>query len=704
MAQKVPTASHPPGPSRTVQMSMLSFRAELSPRSINDEDRTVDLIWTTGAPVQRMDFWTGERYIEVLSLDPAHVRLDRLNEGAPLLDSHSAYSVADQLGAVVPGSVVLHKKAATARVKFSKRDAVEPIWQDVKDGLIRSVSVGYRVHRFEETAGKDNKIPVRTAVDWEGYELSMVPIPADAGAKTRGGEPTDANPCEIVTRGAETIAPAEPVPPEPTAKETQQPATPGDHKEQKMREDERSETIVEQSLLLAPPAKKPATEPNERDAGGLQERARVQGIRRACMAVRLPRSFEDGLIEEGCSLVDAQSRVFEEVAKRGGDERGPGRIPDGGGPVLVGDDPLVHARAGIANALLHRVAGERHKLEDIGRPYRGMSVMDIGKALLSARGVRITKMTRSEIVDAMMTRGGGDGMHTTSDFSGLLEDVARKNLRSAYEAAPQTWLAFAKPVSLTDFKPSRMLQIGDAPSLDEVLEHGEFTSGTITEAKEQVQLKTYGKKFGITRQALINDDLNAFGEVPAAFGRKAREKESDLAWAAITGNPLMGDGAALFIAAHGNLAPFGQALTPTHLGLARTAMRTQKGIDGVTPLNLTPRYLIVPAALETVADQIVTAITPATVGTVNPFGPNGRTPLTVIVEPRLDAVSPKAWYVAASPDQGAPVLYYGTLDGQSGPELRQQEGFDIDGIQFRCRLDVAMKAADWRAIYKDPGA
>jgi phage major head subunit gpT-like protein len=715
MAKQIPAASQPPQPSRTVQLPPMSFRADLGPQSIDDASRTVELIFTTGAAVQRMDYWTGEKYVEVLSLDPAHVRLDRLNEGAPLLDSHSAYSVADQLGAVVPGSATLFKKAGTVKVRFSKRDAVEPIWQDVKDGLIRSVSVGYRIHRFEETVGKDNKIPVRTATDWEPFEVSMVPIPADPGAKTRGGEPTDANPCEIVTREAqpsgltvtvkvdatEALAQIAAVTRAVEATQEQPPTTQGAQKESKMIDKDRSETIVEQSLLLPdPPAKKLPVEPNERDAGGLQERARVQGIRRACMAVRLPRSFEDGLIEEGCSLVDAQSRVFDEVAKRGGDDRGPGRIPDGGGPVLVGDDPLVHARAGIANALLHRVAAERHKLDDIGRPYRGMSVMDIGKALLSSRGVRITKMTRSEIVDAMMGRGG---MHTTADFPSLLEDVAHKNLRSAYEAAPQTWLTLAKPVNLSDFKPSRQLQVGDAPSLDEVLEHGEFTSGTITEAKEQVQLKTYGKKFAITRQALINDDLNAFGEVPAAFGRKAREKESDLAWAQITSNPTMGDGAVLFIAAHGNLSPFGQDLTIGHLGDARTAMRLQKGIDGVTPLNLTPRYLIVPATLETVADQIVTAITPATVGTVNPFGPNGRTPLTVIVEARLDANSPKAWYVACSIDQ-APVLYYGTLDGQSGPDLRQQEGFDIDGIQFRCRLDVAMKAADWRAIYKDPGA
>jgi hypothetical protein len=52
----------------------------------------------------------------------------------------------------------------------------------------------------------------------------------------------------------------------------------------------------------------------------------------------------------------------------------------------------------------------------------------------------------------------------------------------------------------------------------------------------------------------------------------------------------------------------------------------------------------------------------------------------------------------------APVLYHGVLDGQEGPLVTQMEGFDVDGMKFRCRIDVAFKAADWRAIYKNVGA
>lgn len=650
------------------------MRAEV--KSVDDEARTVELVFSTGAPVERMDYWTGKRYIETLSLDESHVRIDRLNDGGPLLDSHGHYSVGDILGSVVPGSVSLAKKEARARVKFSARASVEDVWQDVRAGHIRSVSVGYRVYKFEETEGKGSALPIRQAVDWEPFEVSMVPIPADAGARVRGEERdmTDTNPCVIVTtRGQE---------------------------DRMENDDERAESIVEpdQLGLKSAPVPEPM-ESNDRDEATKAERARCQGIRAACSAVKVTQAFEDKLIADGVSLVEAQSRVLAELRKRDSDvPRSGSRAPEISGG---GEDPLVHVRAGIEGALLNRINPGKFPLDDKSRPYRGMSMLDVGRAFLNARGVRTTNMDRSRLVDTLLTRSG---LHATTDFPMLFEDAANKNLRAAYEAAPQTWLPISKLVSLSDFKPSRQLQVGDAPPLLEILEHGEYTFGTIGEAKETIQLKTYGRMFGITRQALINDDLNAFGEVPAAFGRKARDIESDLAWAQITTNPTMGDGVALFQAAsHFNLTGTGTVISVAALGIGRAALRNQKGIDLATLLNLSSKFLIVPAALETIADQFVTQITPAQSSNVNPFSAAGRTPLTVIVEPRLDVASAISWYMATDM-ASAPVLYHGILDGQEGPLVTQQEGFDVDGMKFRCRIDVAFKAADWRAAYKNNGA
>ncbi len=184
---------------RSIDLPPLAIRADVSPSSINESARTVELTFTTGAPVRRYDWNTGA-YLETLSMDPKHVRLDRLNSGAPLLNAHSGWDITDQIGVVEDDSARMVGKKGIATVRFSKRDQVEPIWRDVKDKIVRNVSVGYIVHRFEETPAKgENKIPIRLAVDWEPYEISMVPMPADAGAQTRGARPSiRTHPCQIV--------------------------------------------------------------------------------------------------------------------------------------------------------------------------------------------------------------------------------------------------------------------------------------------------------------------------------------------------------------------------------------------------------------------------------------------------------------------------------------------------------------------------
>ena len=476
-----------------------------------------------------------------------------------------------------------------------------------------------------------------------------------------------------------------------------------------MGKDAPSETLIEDDPKDPPtPLKADPTPADEMAVATRVERERTQGILLGCRAARLPQSFADKLIADGVTLVEAQSRILSELAKRGGDDRGPARGPSGAADVVVGDDPFVHKRKGIENALLHRAMplvpetktskAYGFELSDEGRQYRGLGLMDIVDICLRNRGLRVTSMSKTERASAALGMRAG-GMHTTSDFPNILADVMNKVLRAAYEAAPPTWGPIAKDVPLADFKPTKQLQIGDAPQLLEVMEHGEFTSGTIAEGKEQFQLKTYGRIFAITRQALINDDLNAFADIPAAFGRMARTKESDLAWAEITSNPTMGDAVVLFHATHANLDTVAALIAVASIGKGRAGMRLQKGLDLVTLLNLNPTYLIVPAAIETVADQFVSATLMASApASINPFA--GR--LQVISEPRLDANSVTAWYLATAVSQ-CPVLFHGTLDGQPGPEVTQEQGFDVDGVRMKCRIDVAFKAADFHGIWKNPG-
>jgi hypothetical protein len=141
------------------------------------------------------------------------------------------------------------------------------------------------------------------------------------------------------------------------------------------------------------------------------------------------------------------------------------------------------------------------------------------------------------------------------------------------------------------------------------------------------------------------------------------------------------------------------ALQLSSLATARKAMRLQKGLDGTTPIDATPKFLIVPAALELTAEQLLTQITPAVVGEVNPFA--GK--LDLIVEPRLDAVSATAWYLAADPAL-LDTIEYAYLDGEVGPQIFIEQGFEIDGMSMKCREDFGAGVLDWRGLYKAAGA
>lgn len=670
----VPPVTEP----RTIDLPPLSVRAAVTPASINKEARTVDLVFSTGAPVRRYDWSADTYYLEKLSLDPKHVRLGRLNSGAPLLDTHSGWSLESQLGVVEDGTAKVNGSIGTATVRFSSRPYVDDAWTNVAERIVRNVSVGYMVYAYEEV-NKVGELPVRTAIDWEPYEISLVPMPADPGAQTRDGKPEKPTlrtyPCQIITRG-ETATIQEPaMQPEETRTAEDQP-----------------ELIVERvPAVPAQRAADPPVEPNDTDRGIQTERERVNGIMLACRAARLGVAFQDKLINDGVSLLEAQTRVFKVLQGQ--------EAPASRGQIEMGTPPEVHERAGIAEALLHRASPTAFPMTERGRAYRGLTILGVGEMFLKARGIRTSGMSPSDLAGLVLgLNQRGAGYHTTSDFPELLADVANKTMQKAYEEAPQTFSAIARQITAKDFKNINMTQFGEAPTLLEVKQHGEYTRGTIVDSKETFALKTYGRIFAITRQAIINDDMSAFSTVPMKFGRQARVLESDLIWAQITGNPTMGDGNALFSSAHSNLETDGDHIDINSLSRARKSIRVQKGQDGVTRLNLTPKYLIVPPSLETKAAQFTSQITPATAANQNPF--SGL--LQVVAEPRLEDNSVTAWYMA-SDNALIDIVVYAFLEGQTGPTIEQRVGFDVDGVEIKARHDVAALVVDWRGIHKDPG-
>jgi hypothetical protein len=147
------------------------------------------------------------------------------------------------------------------------------------------------------------------------------------------------------------------------------------------------------------------------------------------------------------------------------------------------------------------------------------------------------------------------------------------------------------------------------------------------------------------------------------------------------------------------LAASGGAISDTTLAAARLALRSQKGLDGKTPIDIAAKFLVVPAALESTAEKYLASIYPAQAANVNPFA--GK--LTLIVDPRLDAKSATHWYVAADPVL-FPSIEYAYLAGNEGVQVETRAGFEVDGVQIRARLDFGAGALDFRGVYANAGA
>ena len=161
------------------------------------------------------------------------------------------------------------------------------------------------------------------------------------------------------------------------------------------------------------------------------------------------------------------------------------------------------------------------------------------------------------------------------------------------------------------------------PTLQKLTEKGEFTRGNMLEGREGYKIDTFGRIFGVTRQALINDDLGAFTDVAGDWGLAAAEFENAFLVGVLASNsgggPKLADTKNLFHADHGNLAAAGAAISDTTLSAGRLALRGMKGLDGATPVNATAKYLMVPAAIETAAEKYLATLAPAVATNVNPF-------------------------------------------------------------------------------------
>ena len=409
------------------------------------------------------------------------------------------------------------------------------------------------------------------------------------------------------------------------------------------------------------------------------DRQRAKDIRSCFRAAGLDAAKAEELVEAGASIERARELAISELAAK---QAAAPTVQH----VAVTEDASDKRQACLEAALEARVG--LREWDDQAKSERSMSLLDMARHQCERSGLSLSGMSKSEIAFR--------AMHSTSDFPLLLANVARKSLMAGSDAEESTWRPLARQRNLPDFKAATEIEVAGQILPEALAEGGEYRAATIKEANQTWKLDTYAKKIRVTRQLIVNDDLDALSRIPGMIGRGMSLFESNQIWGKITGNPSMGyDSTALFHADHDNLGS--GAIGETALSDARQALRTQSDLAG-NRVNLRPRYLVVPTALETAAQKQLTAVVANTTGDVNIFAGS----MGIIVEPRLDDDSATAYYVTADPAQ-VDMLVYGYLEGEAGPTVTTVDERDPDGTTILARIDFGCSVLNHRGFYKATG-
>lgn len=660
----------------------ITIRAE----DVNAKARTARASISSDRPYKR---WFGT---EVLRHDAESVDLGRADGGGLML--LFGHDPARPLGRV--RDLAFEGGRLVGELAFSESADAREIWPQVRDGWLREVSIGYRVHKWEV----DEDDEIHTAIRWELLEASIVTVPADASVGVGRNDEG-----ETVTKRTSDNAPT------------------GSERGAGAGEVVDFTAVRESALADGQERGRRAVLQRNSEIGRIFTRYRSRGARFADLerdlllsecSLDAAREALDALIADELTLDPGVGREHQVPATRGADDeqRSYHVRPRANGTAHraeAGIDAIDRYGDAARDALAYRAGvvrdAERGELEQRLRanPLRGATLVEIAREYCRVGGIDVSGLDRLGLVGVACTRAVS---HGTSDFPVLLVSTAEKALLMGWEQAGENWDRISRPGALSDFKAARRVGVGSFSDLLD-LKNGEYQAGTIGEASASIQLATYGRKIGISRQAIVNDELGALGAVPMKMGEAANRKVGDLVWGLLTGNPTLDDGVAWFDAGHSNVAGAGAAIAVATVNAGIVAMATQKapapgpGETGATAQLALPVQLLCPWALRGTAIGIAGA-------EFDPADTEARVPnvvrdnFTVIAEARLDAHDAAQWYLCGDPRRHD-VIEVAGLDGPPRAVIESQDSWNVDGVEYKVRLDAAAAPLDFRYVYRNAG-
>lgn len=619
---------------------------------VHDDSRTMTLSFASETPYER---WFGP---EVLCVDETAMNMQRFQDGLGcLLFNHDRDKVIGKIE-----RAWLEDNRAYAEVTFDDDEFADSIFNKVKSGTLKGVSVGYRVGEYTEVRIDEGfaqgriKGPCYVASKWEPYEISIVSVPAD----TTVGVNRSLNDFNVVSMIQE--------------KEISEMG----EEQNQINEVGTDQQRQGETPSVTPAASAEVPQDNARGAETVlraieEERARVSNISELCRHFGVNAT---DYINNGVSLAEAQRSVLAIVEER--------KVPKAN--FEMGQQEEDKYRDAMSDAILLRGGVQLENVAPGAQELRGMRVRSMFEEVLAREGVANThRMGEEELLRAALTG--------TSSLPGILSAAANKSMAKGYQAAQTTFEQFTTVGSNTDFKEATRYRLSEAGSLLEIKENGEFVQDELTEGSAKTKVLTYGRGFSFTRQMIVNDDLSALTRIPSLYAAQAKRGINRLVYKALA--------EAKFTAKDGNLAATGAALSLATIDEARQAMRKQKNLRGEEFLNITPKYLIVPTKSEFLARQLLTSTSDPNAthyGVTNPLMGS----LQIITDAELDALDTDAYYFLAD-QMLMDTIEVTYLNGNQRPVIESQVAFDTLGIRYRIYMDYGVTVVDTKGIYKNAG-
>lgn len=285
--------------------------------------------------------------------------------------------------------------------------------------------------------------------------------------------------------------------------------------------------------------------------------------------------------------------------------------------------------------------------------------------------------------------------NSAASLSTVFSENGEKRFRLALESDKQPFEEYSVEADepVRDFKNRTSGDIDEGEYLEYRTEKAKHARGVLEDEGESYAAHEFTKVWQVTEQMIRNDDRSFLSQIPRNAAKAARRTENQQCILELTLNNALSDGVALFHASHSNLISPGSAPSRTALKEMRRKLRVQTGLKSEVLLSYRLGVLLVPAALEDDADELVPPI-------VDPE--QRRFKARVVADPMLDAVSESTWYGFADPSQAAAIEYC-RMRGYEEPKIESWYDHNTASMMTSVSTIFGVKAVNFRPVVKNEG-